>query len=207
MTELEVRIPCGDFTLEARFARGTTGGVAVLCHPHPLSGGDLHNNVVVASRDALDHAGIGTLRFNFRGAGHSGGAFDGGRGEAQDLLAAIAYVGASDPPVQEISVVGYSFGAWVALLATRSGARPAALALISPPVDFLDFRGLALPSCPTLVLAGDQDSFCSLESLRRWLENQPAGCDVRLRVLPGNDHFHAGQEGVLRRELIQFFSA
>src|SRR5262245_20436228 len=66
--------------------------VAVVCHPHPLFGGTMHNKVVHAAAEALARRGLPTLRFNFRGVGRSTGRHDNGRGEQDDLTAALAFL-------------------------------------------------------------------------------------------------------------------
>ena len=96
-------------------APGAEGsGAAVICHPHPLFGGTLHNKVVHAAAEALVAAGLPTLRFNFRGVGGSGGAHDNGRGEQGDLQAVLDHVEARFPG-RPLVLAGYSFGAYVAL--------------------------------------------------------------------------------------------
>lgn len=77
--------------LEARLALVDPGrGGLVLCHPHPLYGGDMDNPVVVRAAEVAREAGLGTLRFNFRGVGASEGSHDNGRGEQDDVRAALA---------------------------------------------------------------------------------------------------------------------
>jgi alpha/beta superfamily hydrolase len=87
-------------------------GVAVICHPHPLGGGTLHNKIVFRAARGFENANVATLRFNFRGAGASAGKHDEGEGEQDDLMAAIS--GRKNAPRQEADRRGFSFGAWVA---------------------------------------------------------------------------------------------
>ena len=205
MNETRISIPSShDVTLDARFARGTGEEIAVLCHPHPQYGGSMDNNVVITARDLFAERGIATIRFNMRGVGASTGHFAQGKGEARDVAAVCAHAGTLvEGPVH---LVAYSFGAWVSLLATADGLRPSSLALVSPPVDFVSFEGLALPHCPCLVVAGDRDDFCSTSGLKRWLDPLAANrSDIRVETLPHTDHFYAGREHLLEKALADFF--
>lgn len=170
----------GVLRLEGALHEGGGGLAAVMLHPHPLYGGDMHNHVVVAACEAFADAGATTLRFNFRGTGRSEGAFDAGRGEADDARVAILAVRDRLPGVPLV-LVGYSFGAAVAAtVASESGLR--ALVLISPPVAFTP-----LPQLPdaldTLMLAGDRDEIAPAEALRAL-----AGPSRRVALAPGVGH-------------------
>ncbi|HWP99559.1 MAG TPA: CocE/NonD family hydrolase [Vicinamibacterales bacterium] len=135
MSERPERIPSADLELEGRLhlpdGAGPFAGV-VVCHPHPQYGGDMRNNVVMTVCAALTAGGFAALRFNFRGVGRSGGAFDGGRGEGLDAAAAVSHLAAL-PTIDatRMGLAGYSFGALAALAA--ADARLRALALIAPP--------------------------------------------------------------------------
>src|SRR5215207_9182793 len=102
-------------TLDARLALppDPAGGVAI-CHPHPLHGGDMENPVVIRAAEVCQEAGLATIRFNFRGVGASTGAYDEGRGEQDDLGAALDHLAGLLPAGSPIAVAGYSFGAAVA---------------------------------------------------------------------------------------------
>jgi hypothetical protein len=200
-------------TLAARLQPGTSGQGAVICHPHPLYGGTMDNNVVLVARDALAGLGLATLRFDFRGAGRSGGSYDGGQGEQLDLVAAFGALAAESPT--GIHLVAYSFGAWVACRALANlelGLKPASVVLISPPCSFgeLDFTGLPMPFPPTLVVVGDRDGFCSLGDLDRWMGRGDPGLSSKStstmtrKVLGGVDHFYRGAEGRLREALVEW---
>src|SRR5580693_7301590 len=87
---------------------------AVLCHPHPLFGGTMHNKVIYQTAKSLDALGLAVLRFNFRGAGMSAGTHDRGRGEQGDVRAALDFL-ASEFPGIPLLLTGFSFGCWVGL--------------------------------------------------------------------------------------------
>src|SRR6266850_1735700 len=93
--------------------------LAVVCHPHPLSQGTMHNKVVFAIAEAFFALGCAVLRFNFRGVGISAGTHDQGRGELEDALAAVEYLRARHPGLP-CHIAGFSFGAWIAIEAFRS---------------------------------------------------------------------------------------
>jgi alpha/beta superfamily hydrolase len=180
-----VRVPSGSLTLEGVLhlpARVPAPGV-VVCHPHPLYGGDMDHGVVAGLCRALAD-GLVALRFNFRGVGASEGAYDGGRGERDDAIAALEYLRARpevDPA--RLGLAGYSFGAMVA-----SGAAAAAgvkaLVLVSPPVGG---SGLTIPpGVPALVVVGDADQLAPLAALRTAVAGQEL---TRLEIVAGADHF------------------
>ena len=118
--EEEVSIPGPGITLEGRLSSGAAPGGAVITHPHPLFGGDMANNVVLTAVRALAARGMSALRFNFRGVGRSTGAYGGGIEEADDVVAALAFLKSRTPGPHY--VVGYSFGAAVAGRALLTGA-------------------------------------------------------------------------------------
>jgi hypothetical protein len=196
MPERRVQIAAGPQELEAAFEAGPGPDGAVLCHPHPLYGGNMDNNVVMALKKSLAAAGWATLRFNFRGVGSSTGNYGHGTGEVDDLLTAAAYLEAQGST--RIHMAGYSFGAWIVLRAIQQAPVPTSLILISPPVDVLDFSSLALPPVPTLITLGNEDSFCSLSALKSWLEKATGTPQtLHLQILEGCDHFHWGHEDAL----------
>jgi hypothetical protein len=156
----------------------------------------MDNNVVMALKKSLGAQGWATLRFNFRGVGASGGTHGDGKGEVEDLLAAANYLLQQGPG--RIHLAGYSYGAWIALRASRQSLSPATLLLISPPIDFLDFTNLTLPQVPTLITLGDADSFCTVPALQKWLGTSGGEPKlVRMDILEGCDHFYWGHEAKL----------
>jgi hypothetical protein len=197
-----ITFPSGDLTLEGVFHRPPAAPypAAVVCHPHPQFGGDMHNSVVTAVCHALAESGIAALRFNFRGAGGSQGRFDDGVGERDDVLAALAYLRALegvDPA--KVGLVGYSFGAAVSLLAADE--QVAALVGISPPSIGSSVPTLAI-RCPTLLIAGDRDDVAPMG----WLTTLAAviGSHCRVEVVPGADHFWWGHAEKLAHTVAGF---
>ena len=162
---------------------------AVICHPHPQYGGSMHNNVVLGIETALADAGITTLRFNFRGVGRSGGAFDGGRGEQDDVRRAIDFLSA-DSSTGPIHLAGYSFGAFVGLIAAINDERIASLSAIAPPTAIGSFAFITDCKKPLLAVAGSQDEFCSISEIKPLVDK----IHGRLEIIPGADHFFLNQE-------------
>jgi len=128
---------------------------AVVAHPHPLYGGTMHNKVVYATARRLEAHGAAVLRFNFRGVGASAGAYDQGRGERLDLLAALSEMRRRFPGLPLLSA-GYSFGCFVALATGADGTADLLLGL-APPVGHYDFSFLHTSSLPLAVVSGDDD--------------------------------------------------
>jgi alpha/beta superfamily hydrolase len=138
--------------------------IAVVCHPHPLFGGTLHNKVVHRVASVLHEQGAAVLRFNFRGVGKSAGTHDQGTGELEDARAALAWMRARHPGARE-TLAGFSFGAWVAarLAASEPGITP--LILVAPPAASQDFSVLTTSPVPKLVIHGTRDEQAPLAAL------------------------------------------
>jgi hypothetical protein len=186
--------------LEARLAL-TTSPVAglVVCHPHPLYGGDMANPVVVRVAEVCAGLGFATLRFNFRGVGGSTGRHGRGRDEERDVEAALTILREVLGGTRPLALAGYSFGATVAArVVARGSAEPvAALALVAPPVAVTGeetFLALAPLAGRLLIVAGSQDEHCpgpALEALGRRVPH------ATLRVIDGANHFFFGKLSVL----------
>ncbi|MEJ5347981.1 MAG: hypothetical protein WHS46_04745 [Desulfosoma sp.] len=207
MTSAEhVYIDCGTHRLEARVQWRSLEHGALLCHPHPLYGGSMENNVVLALESTYGARGWTTLRFNFRGVEGSTGTYGDGDGEVQDIVFVHRWL--HERGVQGLHLAGYSFGAWVAVRACAQGIDPQTLALVSPPVDFLDFTDLLLPPCPTWILVGDGDAFAKVERVRAWVESQKSPERLlHLDLCPHADHFYWGREQEIRRFLGNFLDS
>jgi len=205
MAEIQVMIPSGDISLESSFEERPGRDAGVLLHPHPLYGGDMENNVVVTVKQGMNEKGWSTLRYNSRGVGKSGGSYDHGEGESRDLLHVVEHL-REKLPGSRVHVAAYSFGAWVALKAiVEKDCTPESLLLVSPPVDFVSFEGLSLPSVPCLVIAGDMDDLCSPGSLKTWMKRALEDNEhAHLQFIGRCDHFFRGRESELLELVRQF---
>ena len=163
---------------------------AVLCHPHPLFGGTLHNKVVYQAAKSLDALGIPVLRFNFRGAGLSAGAHDHGLGERGDVQAAIDFL-AGEFPNAALLVGGFSFGCWVGLRVGCADPRVKELIGMGVPVNSSDFTYLENCDKPKLFVQGTSDEHGDWKKVEQLVAQ--IGGDTRLEFVQDADHFFTGR--------------
>ncbi|MBI2058515.1 MAG: alpha/beta fold hydrolase [Nitrospirae bacterium] len=169
---------------------GSPAEAVIVCHPHPQYGGDMNHGVVMAAYDWAKEAKCLGVRFNFRGVGQSEGTFDNGDGEQADLAAVVDYV-RREYRVKRVTVVGYSFGAWVAFRFARVGGRAESLILISPPVSIISPWDPPPAPMNVGIVYGSEDAFC----LRDIVDGLAASLGARVHVVGGADHFWSGREG------------
>ena len=163
--------------------------VAVVCHPLPTGGGTLHNKVVFRAARGLEAANVATLRFNFRGVGISGGKFENGEGEQDDVTAAIEWVKRKHPD-KKLFVGGFSFGAWVSTRVACERTDVDAMFLIGTPVNKYDFSYLRHCERPMLFIHGTQDEHGDVAKLEKIVQNMRNAESV---VVTGADHFFTKQ--------------
>jgi uncharacterized protein len=192
----DLRGPAG--SLEALFTEGLAGApyAVVVSHPHPLFGGTMHNKVVYHAAKAFSAAGLPVLRYNFRGAGRSAGAHDHGRGEADDLRAAMRWLAtATDLP---LLLCGFSFGAWVSLqVACGSPMSARGVAALGLPIRAGD-RAYVYPflrecTLPKLFVSGTADAFGPVDQVEAVVRS--AAPPARLVWVDGADHFFVRNTG------------
>lgn len=177
--------------LEAALRPGRADApVAVLTHPHPLHGGTLHNPVVFHADRGLNRAGLSTLRFNFRGVGGSEGEHDEGRGEVEDVGAAVTWLRGlfRDRPCV---LVGYSFGSWCGLRYALTDPGVSAMVAIGLPVKKYRFDAIGELRRPFAVVQPEHDEFGTPAEIRPFtdLADPPA----RVLVVPGTSHLFPGR--------------
>ena len=180
--------------LEARSGdRGDAVGGVVVCHPHPLYGGDMDNPVVVRIVEVCAELGLATLRFNFRGVGESTGTHGHGSAEQVDAESAIRHLVAALPRGGPLALIGYSFGAVVSARVAVTRPDLAGLGLIAPP---LGLDGMALPAGlaafpgSLAVVAGTRDEYCAATALAALPDALP---NARIMVVEEANHFFFGK--------------
>ena len=184
-------IPASHGQLEAilKEPKGEPAGVALVCHPHPLGGGTMHNKVVFRIAAGLVDAGLITLRFNFRGVGASTGEHEEVEGGKEDVRDALKYLNATYPE-QPITVAGFSFGSRTGMDVAMGDDRVMRLISVGTPVDkYDDYDFLAEVRKPILFIHGDRDEFGSIENIRRLFEQVKNNTDAELIVIPNSGHF------------------
>jgi len=169
-------------------------GTAVICHPHPLQGGTMHNKVVHTLARSFGELGLRTVRFNFRGIDASAGHFDHGRGETEDALAVLSWVRAQRPQ-DDIWLAGFSFGGFVAASAARA-FEVKQLVTVAPAVHLYNFASIKVPPAPWLVIQGDADDVVAPQAVVDWAARMHP--PPQLVMLAGVDHFFHGRLHDLR---------
>ncbi len=202
MKERSISFDSGGIKVEALLAEfpGTNG--AVISHPHPLYGGDMHNSVVEAAVKTYTESQISILRFNFQGVGRSEGSFDQGLGEQENVMAAVKYV--YDSGRNKIDLVGYSFGAWIN--ARCAGRKPEIdrLIFISPPLAVLEFSFMQITPSLKLIVTGSRDTYAPPSLIEKMIPSwNPA---VQFEVIDGADHFYQGYLERLRLIITGFLA-
>ncbi|MSQ22190.1 MAG: alpha/beta fold hydrolase [Dehalococcoidia bacterium] len=209
ITVTGITFPSGSIILEGRLSLPQGGGQlpgVVLCHPHPLHGGDMDNNVLQGITEALEGSQMAVLAFNFRGVGRSQGTHDNGKGEVDDALAAARCL-AGNPSVDRdrIVIVGYSFGAVVALRAAARDEGFQAVALVACPTRSLESPEVQAIRQPKLFIHGDMDNVVQMDQFNSIAQRFPQSTEIE--VLPGADHFLQGYELQVGERVADFFAS
>jgi len=192
--EERIFIPSDNLIIEALFHRSSGKKAAILCHPHPLMGGSMHNNVVEASIRAWAAENIATARFNFRGVGASSGAYDEGRGEARDVISVYRFL--QQQGYSNIYFAGYSFGAWVGSKIIQADNKIFDYAVfISPPDNYFVFDYGRLINKVDLIICGNADAFC--DAAKIYQKSKSIG--AKLEIIDGADHFYWGKEAEIEK--------
>jgi alpha/beta superfamily hydrolase len=178
---------------DGQLAPGHPGGVraaVVFGHPHTEHGGTMHTKAVYQSAKALSRIGCAVLRFNFRGAGASAGAFSDGPGERDDFRAALDVMQARYPGTP-LWAAGMSFGSWIAGTVGVADPRVTVLIGLAPPVTRYDFSPVAASEKPKFFIQGEFDELCFLKDMRAFYAR--AAEPKELAVIDGADHVFDGK--------------
>jgi len=189
--------PAGRLEALLNVGSPTATHAGLVCHPHPLGGGTMHNKVVFHAMKALHSFGFPVLRFNFRGTGLSAGRHDEGRGEVADVQAALGWL--KDEFSLPIIFVGFSFGAAVGLRAACPDPDVSALISLGTPVEgdgrLYSFSFLQECAKPKLFVSGDHDQYGPQAALEKVVAQ--AADPKELVFIPG-DHFFEGHLAEMR---------
>jgi alpha/beta superfamily hydrolase len=175
--------------------------LSLVCHPHPLYGGTMHNKVAFRAAKAAVNSGIPALRFNFRGVGQSQGKFADEVGEREDARAALRYLVSRFPNIP-VAMMGFSFGSVVALAVGTEQPEVNSLVGIGVPAASADLGFLRQTRKPKLIVQGTLDTFGprpKVEALFASLEEPKS-----LRFVEGVDHFFTGKLVELEKVIEEF---
>jgi alpha/beta superfamily hydrolase len=208
MKKTRVSFPCGELFLEGILAIPDGAGpfpAVIVCHPHPLYGGSMDNNVVYSLSETLTQASLASFKFNFRGVGGSQGEFSQGIGEQEDVEAAISFMSkVKEVDSKRIGLAGYSAGAGFALPVSFDDARIKALVAVSPPLSMFDFGFLKSCPKPKFLISGSRDNFTPADQFLEFCQSlpEPKECES----IEGADHFWWGYESRLSAKVTAFLT-
>jgi uncharacterized protein len=176
---------------------------ALICHPHPLFGGTMHNKVIYQTAKSLDALGLAVLRFNFRGAGMSAGTHDRGRSEQGDVRAALDFLAKQFPGIP-LLLAGFSFGCWVGLRVGCEDERVTELIGLGAPVNNTDFSYLQSCAKPKLFVHGENDEHGDVGKVESLVATLPG--DNGFVAIPNADHFFTGKLDQLDRAITEWLT-
>jgi alpha/beta superfamily hydrolase len=199
-------IPASHGHLEAimKAPVGARRGIGLVCHPHPLGGGTMHNKVVFRAAAGLVDADLATLRFNFRGVGASTGTHEEIEGGKEDVRDVLDYLSVTYPG-ESLTVAGFSFGSRTALEVGYDDDRVHRLISIGTPVDkYGDYDFLTKVRKPILFIHGDSDEFGSIGHVRELVKEVSKTTDTELVVFENCGHFFDDHLNELRQAVCEW---
>ena len=208
MKKTRVSFPSGGLGLEGILAIPEGAGpfpAVIVCHPHPLYGGSMDNNVVNSLSETITQASFVSFKFNFRGVGESQGELGQGIGEREDVEAAISFISTvTGVDSERVGLAGYSAGAGFALPVGFNDDRIRALAAVSPPIPMFDFDFLRSCPKPKLLISGSRDELIPIDQFLEFCQNlsEPKECES----IEGADHFWRGYESILAAKVTAYFT-
>jgi alpha/beta superfamily hydrolase len=208
MKKTRVSFSSGGLFLEGILAIPEGAGpfpAVIVCHPHPLYGGSMDNNVVYSLSEKITQSSLASFKFNFRGVGGSQGEFSQGIGEQEDVEAAISFISTvKEIDSKRMGLAGYSAGAGFALPVGFNDDRIRALAAVSPPLSMFDFDFLKSCPKPKFLISGRRDDLILIDQFLEFCQNlpEPKECES----IEGADHFWWGYESSLADKVAAFFT-
>ncbi|MCK5836170.1 MAG: alpha/beta hydrolase [Desulfobacula sp.] len=197
-----VTIECGNIKLEGVLDKNSSEKAVLICHPHPLYGGNMNNPVVMTLAESFFEKGFTTLKFNFRGTCNSTGMFDNGDGEQEDVRAALSWL--KKAGYQKIFLIGYSFGARINALVVSAGCEIEDHIMVSPPVGFMSFDDIEKMPFTGLIVTGENDEIAPAEQIQDHINRWQIV--LRYEIIEACDHFYSGCRGQLKAVLIDYLS-
>tara|TARA_Y100000590_G_scaffold451124_1_gene591928 strand:- start:2275 stop:2919 length:645 start_codon:yes stop_codon:yes gene_type:complete len=165
--------------------------IVLILHPHPKFGGTMNNPITYNVYYTFVQRGFSVLRFNFRGVGKSQGEYDSGIGELSDAASALDWIQALNKDSNGCWVVGFSFGAWIAMQLLMRRPEIESFISISPPANLYDFNFLA--PCPSsgLIVNGSEDTVAPKSDISKLVDRLQAqkGIKVNHSLVDGANHF------------------
>jgi alpha/beta superfamily hydrolase len=208
MKETTVSFLSGGLVLEGILSIPESDGLfpaVIVCHPNPLYGGSMDNNVVNSISETVARASLVAFKFNFRGVGGSEGEFGQGIDEHEDVEAAISFISTvQEVDPKRIGLAGYSAGARFGLPVGLKDPRIKALVAVSPPLSMFDFGFLKSCPKPKLLISGSRDDLIQAKQVLEFCQKltEPKTCEI----IEGADHFWWGYETDLADKVTAFFT-
>ena len=193
-------IECGNIKLEGALRKNTSQKAVIICHPHPLYGGNMDNPVVMTIAEVFFEKGFTTLRFNFRGTGKSTGMFDNGNGEQEDILAAMSWL--KENGYKKIHLAGYSFGARMNASVVSKGCKIEDHIMVSPPVGFISFDDIEKMPSTGLIVTGANDEIAPADLIQNLINRWKIV--IRYEIIKNCDHLYSGCLGRLKAILTDY---
>ena len=191
---IDLLIPGPEGKIEANYNhnKSDSSPIALILHPDPSRGGTMNTKIVFQLYKLFISNGFSTIRFNFRGVGKSDGFFDNGEGELIDAASVLDWLQQYNTNSKKCWVIGFSFGAWVAMQLLMRRPEINEFVCVSPPANIRDFSFLA--PCPSsgLIIQGDKDSISSYDSTKILYEKlqKQKKADIVFKPIKGADHFY-----------------
>ncbi len=189
--------------LDAVLKEQETKKGVVICHPHPLYGGSMNNNVVNALENGFYERGFTTLKFNFRGVGRSEGVYDEGIGEMDDVICAVNFLKETLKDNASILLAGYSFGAWVSIRAALELEGIDSIFIVAYPFSVYDSSPLKQFKGKMVFVAGKYDDIAPVEPLLELYKDLPL-TEKNLKIIE-SDHFFFGKENEITEFIKEVF--